>query len=126
MPCHLLIGYTHFPPVVPIFFVGIALSLVPAALWAAIPMMVPESRLGTAFGVVGYVQNIGLLALPAPRGEDRGRPHHPGQRPARHRLHVDDADVRVARLVGFVFSLLLKAADARRKTGISIEEVLTK
>ena len=31
VPCHLLLGYTHFPPVVPIFFVGVALSLVPAA-----------------------------------------------------------------------------------------------
>jgi hypothetical protein len=29
-------------------------------------------------------------------------------------------------LVGFVFSLLLKATDARRKSGISIESVLLK
>ena len=29
-------------------------------------------------------------------------------------------------LVGFVFSLLLKVTDARRKTGISIEKVLLK
>jgi hypothetical protein len=29
-------------------------------------------------------------------------------------------------IVGFVFALLLKATDARRKTGISIEKVLLK
>lgn len=62
--CHLLLGFTHFPPVVPIFAVGVALSLVPAALWAAVPLMVPSCRVGTAFGLIGYVQNVGLLLFP--------------------------------------------------------------
>jgi MFS family permease len=124
IPCHLLIGYTHFPPVVPIFFVGVALSLVPAALWAAIPMMVPESRLGTAFGVVGYVQNVGLMLFPYLAGKIADA----------HTTVVNGQEVvnytstmlmfAVLGLVGFVFSLLLKAADARRKSGPSIEEVM--
>jgi MFS family permease len=124
IPCHLLIGYTHFPPVVPIFFVGVALSLVPAALWAAIPMMVPESRLGTAFGVVGYVQNVGLMLFPYLAGKIADA----------HTTVVNGQEVvnytstmlmfAVLGLVGFVFSLLLKAADARRKSGPSIEDVI--
>lgn len=124
VPCHLLLGYTHFPPVVPIFFVGVALSLVPAALWAAIPMMVPESRLGTAFGVVGYVQNVGLMLFPYLAGKIADA----------HTTVVNGAPVvdytstmlmfAVLGLVGFVFSLLLKAADARRKSGPSIEQVV--
>ncbi len=126
IPCHLLIGYTHFPPVVPIFFVGIALSLVPAALWAAIPMMVPESRLGTAFGVVGYVQNIGLFAFPLLAGKIADA--HTTLVNGQPVIDYTSTMLMFASLglVGFVFSLLLKAADARRKTGISIEEVLTK
>ncbi len=126
VPCHLVLGYTHFPPVIPIFLVGVALSLVPAALWAAIPMMVPESRLGTAFGVVGYVQNVGLFLFPylAGRIADAHTTVVNGQ-PV-----VDYTSTMLMfaslGLVGFVFSVLLKIADARRKSGISIEKVLLK
>ena len=127
IPCHLLIGYTHFPPIVPIFFVGIALSLVPAALWAAIPMMVPESRLGTAFGVVGYVQNVGLMLFPFLAGKIADAHTVTG---ADGSPVVDYTSTMLMfaalGLVGFVFSLLLKWADRRRKDGISIEAVLLK
>lgn len=125
VPCHLLIGYTSVPPVLPIFLVGVALSLVPAALWAAIPMMVPESRLGTAFGVIGYVQNLGLMLFPylAGRIADAHTVAGPGGQPV-----VDYAPTMlmfaVLGLIGFAFSLVLKVADARRREGPSIEDVL--
>jgi MFS family permease len=122
IPCHVLIGYTHFPPIVPIFFVGVALSLVPAALWAAIPMMVPENRLGTAFGVVGYVQNVGLMLFPFLAGKIADAHTVSGV--------VDYTSTMLMfaglGIVGFVFALLLKWADGRRKDGISIESVLRK
>jgi MFS family permease len=124
IPSHLLLGYTHFPPVVPIFIVGIALSLVPAALWAAIPMMVPESRLGTAFGVVGYVQNVGLMLFPYLAGKIAD-----AHTTVVHGEQVVDYTSTMLMFValgvcGFVFSLLLKWADARRKVGQSIEAVM--
>jgi MFS family permease len=126
VPCHVLIGYTHFWPIVPIFFVGVALSLVPAALWAAIPMMVPESRLGTAFGVVGWVQNLGLWLFPMLAGiiADAHTTTVNGEQV------VDYTSTMLMfvglGLLGFVFSLLLKVTDARRKDGVSIERVLLK
>lgn len=125
IPSHVLLGYTHFPPVVPIFVVGIALSLVPAALWAAIPMMVPESRLGTAFGVVGYVQNVGLMLFPyiAGRIADAHTTTNAAGEPV-----VDYTATMlmfvVLGIAGFVFSLLLKVADRRRTSGVSIESVM--
>jgi hypothetical protein len=39
---------------------GIAFSLVPAVLWPAVPYVVSAERLGTAFGLMTMVQNIGL------------------------------------------------------------------
>jgi len=39
---------------------GISFSLVPAVLWPAIPLLVEERRLGTAFGLMTMLQNIGL------------------------------------------------------------------
>jgi len=125
IPCHLLIGYTHFPPVIPIFVVGIALSLVPAALWAAIPMMVPENRLGTAFGVIGWVQNVGLMLFPWLAGKIADAHTITG---ADGKPVVDYTSTMLMfaslGIVGFVFALLLKRADARRRDGISIEQVM--
>jgi MFS family permease len=125
VPCHVLIGYTRFPPVVPIFVVGIALSLVPAALWAAIPMMVPESRLGTAFGVVGYVQNVGLWLFPWVAGKIADA-HTTIAANGEHVIDYSSTMLMFAGLagLGLVFSLLLKWADARRRDGMSIEKVL--
>lgn len=124
VPCHFLIGYTHVWPIVPIFFVGVALSLVPAALWAAIPMMVPESRLGTAFGVIGWVQNLGLWLFPMLAGmiADAHTTTVNGE------TVVDYTSTMLMFVglgfVGFLVSLLLKWADARRTSGTSIEAVL--
>jgi MFS family permease len=128
IPCHLILGLTHFPPVVPIFVVGIALSLVPAALWAAIPMMVSERRLGTAFGVVGYVQNLGLMFFPylAGRIADMYTTYDVVGGEEVSRVDYTMTMVMFAGLgiVGFLFALALKRADRRRTDGISIEKVM--
>ncbi len=47
-----------------VIFLGIAFSLVPSAMWASVPKFIPEKQLGTAYAVIFYVQNIGLLAIP--------------------------------------------------------------
>jgi len=47
-----------------VVFLGIAFSLVPSAMWASVPKFIPEKQLGTAYAVIFYVQNIGLLAIP--------------------------------------------------------------
>ena len=47
-----------------VVFLGIAFSLVPSAMWASVPKFIPEKQLGTAYAVIFYIQNIGLLAVP--------------------------------------------------------------
>jgi MFS family permease len=128
IPCHVLIGYTRLPPVIPIFFVGVALSLVPAALWAAIPMMVPERRLGTAFGVVGYVQNVGLMVFPYLAGKIAdahtvkvvvdGKPTDQVDYTSTMLMFV------ILGIAGLVFAALLKWRDASQPAGRRIEEVM--
>ena len=39
---------------------GLGYSLVPAAMWPSIPKIIAENKLGTAFSLVYWVQNIGL------------------------------------------------------------------
>jgi MFS family permease len=43
--------------------IGIAFSLVPAVLWPAVPYLVPANRLGTAYGLMTMLQNIGLTVI---------------------------------------------------------------
>lgn len=127
VPCFLVLAFTQFLPVVPIFFVGVALSLVPAALWAAIPMMVPESRLGTAFGVIGYIQNVGLMLFPWIAGMIADA-HTVTGADGKPVVDYTFTILLFAALgvLGFAFALLLKWADQRRADGPSIEAVMLK
>jgi nitrate/nitrite transporter NarK len=43
---------------------GIAFSLVPAAMWPAVAKIIPERRLGTAYSITFWIQNWGLLWVP--------------------------------------------------------------
>lgn len=43
---------------------GIAFSLVPSAMWPSVPKIVPQKQLGSAYALIFYVQNIGLMCVP--------------------------------------------------------------
>lgn len=43
---------------------GIGFSMLPSALWPAVAVIIPEKQLGTAYGLIFYVQNIGLMSVP--------------------------------------------------------------
>jgi predicted MFS family arabinose efflux permease len=44
---------------------GIGFSLVPSALWPSVPKIIPENQLGTAYALIFWVQNWGLMGVPA-------------------------------------------------------------
>lgn len=50
--------------VVLILILGVAFSLVPSAMWPSVPKIIPEKQLGTAYGMIFMVQNIGLSLVP--------------------------------------------------------------
>ena len=43
---------------------GVAFSLLPSVLWPAVPKIVPEQQLGSAYSIIYYIQNIGLMLVP--------------------------------------------------------------
>ncbi|MDH6312121.1 MFS family permease [Parabacteroides sp. PFB2-10] len=43
---------------------GIAFSLVPSAMWPSVPKIIPQKQLGTAYSLIFYVQNWGLMGVP--------------------------------------------------------------
>ncbi len=61
---HLMFAKTYIEPRIPIVLLGIAFSLVPAAMWPAVTKIVNQSKLGTAYGFMFSVQNIGLWLFP--------------------------------------------------------------
>jgi len=71
IPAHLVLGLTHWNPIPSMIVLGAAFVLVPAALWPSVPMVVEEKRVGTAFGLMTMIQNLGLAAFPYFNGKLR-------------------------------------------------------
>lgn len=65
---HLLLGFA--PQGVPfwgyfsIAILGIGYSLVPSAMWPTVPKIIPEKNLGTAYSLLYWIQNMGMLLVP--------------------------------------------------------------
>jgi len=47
-----------------VIILGIALSLVPSAMWPSVPKIIPEKQLGTAYSLIFWIQNWGLMGVP--------------------------------------------------------------
>jgi MFS family permease len=63
VPVYLMMAYTSIPLIVPMAMMGIAFSLVPAVMWPAVAYLVEEAKLGTAYGLMTMIQNIGLTGF---------------------------------------------------------------
>jgi Na+/melibiose symporter-like transporter len=57
-------AFTTFTAIFTIVILGTAFSLVPASMWPSLPKIVEERYLGSAYGLIFYIQNIGLLLVP--------------------------------------------------------------
>ena len=63
VPVYLLMVYTPIHPLILMSVMGLAFSLVPAAMWPSIALIVEEKKLGTAYGLMTMIQNIGLAGF---------------------------------------------------------------
>ena len=82
-PVYLLMAYTRMPQLLfgtvsipffgwfvwqmpfylPMILMGIAFSLIPAVMWPSVAYIVDERKLGTAYGLMTMIQNIGLAGF---------------------------------------------------------------
>jgi MFS family permease len=58
-----ILGHTQLNLWVSTVLIGIAFSLVPAVMWPAVTYLVKPSQLGTAYGLMTMLQNIGLTVF---------------------------------------------------------------
>jgi MFS family permease len=63
IPVYLIMAYTQVSLYVPMAMMGVAFSLIPAVMWPSVAYIVDQSKLGTAYGLMTMIQNIGLFGL---------------------------------------------------------------
>ena len=63
IPVYLLMAYTQVSLYIPMAMMGIAFSLIPAVMWPSVALIVDEAKLGTAYGLMTMIQNIGLAGF---------------------------------------------------------------
>lgn len=111
-----------FVALVLVMLLGIAFSLVPSAMWPSVPKIVPENKLGTAYALIFWVQNWGLMGVPlligkvlekyCKIGELDGKPLYDYTLP----MYIFTA----FGVLAVIFALLLKRED--KKKGYGLEE----
>lgn len=109
-----------------VVFLGIAFSLVPSAMWPSVPKIVPEKRLGTAYSLIFWVQNWGLMGVPLLIGWVLEKYCVTGQT-VRNGLTVNTYDYTIPMLIftsfgvlALVFAFLLKAEDKKKGYGLEL------
>ena len=97
---------------------GIAFSLVPAAMWPSMVKLVHEKQIGTAYGLMYSIQNLGLWGVPLLAGIilDRTNPGDP------EILNYTPTILMFAGLglAGLIFAFALKIMDGRKNYGVDL------
>jgi len=119
---HLMFALSPFKPHAFLILLGVAFSLVPAAMWPSMVKLVREKEIGTAYGLMYSVQNLGLWGVPILAGMvlDRTNPGSPEV------LNYTSTILMFAglSLLGLFFALVLKWENSRK--GFGVEEPLNK
>ena len=60
---HAMLALTFLTPFLAMSVMGVAYSLLACALWPLVAMIIPEHQLGTAYGFMQSIQNLGLAVV---------------------------------------------------------------
>ncbi|MGI6339960.1 MAG: MFS transporter [Bacteroidales bacterium] len=115
--------------IVLIVILGIGFSLVPSAMWPSVPKIIPEKQLGTAYALIFWVQNMGLMGVPALIGWVLNKYCITGTRLV-DGVEVSSYNYTLPMIIftGFgilalVFALLLKAEDRKKGYGLELPNI---
>jgi MFS family permease len=111
IPSFLILAYTQTSPYVPMAMMGVAFSLVPAVIWPSVAYIVDQKALGTAFGLMTMVQNVGMAGFNYVLGWANDHAHAGPQNPAGYTLMLQI--LAGLGLLAVIFAFLLR----HRETG---------
>ncbi len=112
--------------IVLVIVLGIGFSLVPSAMWPSVPKIIPERQLGTAYSLIFWVQNWGLMGVPALIGWvlDKycvtGSTIQNGQTVTTYNYTLPMIIFMMFGVIALVFAFLLKAEDKRKGYGLEL------
>jgi len=115
--------------IVLIIILGIGFSLVPSAMWPSVPKIIPEKQLGTAYALIFWVQNIGLMGVPALIGWvlDKycitGTHLIDGSPVPSYNYTLPMMIFTCFGIIALVFALLLKAEDKKKGYGLELPNI---
>ena len=116
--------------IVLILILGVGFSLVPSAMWPSVPKIVPEKQLGTAYALIFWVQNWGLMGVPALIGWVLDKYCITGQT-VRNGLTVNTYNYTLPMIIftcfgmlALIFAFLLKKEDKRKGYGLEMPNII--
>ena len=118
---HLTFALTTFNPYILMVLLGIAFSLVPAAMWPSVAKIVPEYRIGTAYGTMFSLQNLGLFFVPILAGTILDVTNPNAIETGEKLIYTPTILMFVGfGIIGFLFALLLKWDDKTSGYGLEL------
>jgi len=111
IPVYLMMAYTHVNLYVPMAMMGVAFSLIPAVMWPSVAYIVDQAKLGTAYGLMTMIQNIGLFGFNLLIGWANDISHASAQNPGGY--HLGMWIFSILGFLGVFFAFLLH----ERETG---------
>ncbi len=125
------IPFLNFKPVAValVIMLGIGFSLVPSAMWPSVPKIIPEKQLGTAYALIFYVQNIGLMGVPALIGWVLDKYCITGTRMV-DGVSIPNYNYTIPMIIftcfgilALIFAFLLKAEDKKKGYGLELPNI---
>lgn len=121
-----------FIAIILVIVLGIGFSLVPSAMWPSVPKIIPERQLGTAYSLIFWVQNWGLMGVPALIGWVLSKYCITGT-VVTNGVSVSTYDYTLPMLIftGFgllalIFAFLLKFEDKKKGYGLELPNIAEK
>jgi len=129
---HLTFTFTNITPYIPMSLLGITFSLIPAAMWPSVAKIVETNKIGTAYGFIFSIQNLGLFLFPLLIGKVLDMAN-PGITPelVEQGKAVYDYSYPILMLAGLgvlalFFAFMLKRADAKSSFGLELPNKVKK
>ena len=112
-----------------VVLLGIAFSLVPSAMWPSVPKIIPEKQLGSAYALIFWIQNIGLMFIPLIIGWVLDK-YSVISRSVKGTQTITHYDYTIPMLIftglgiaALFFAFLLKAEDKKKGYGLELPNI---
>lgn len=117
---------SYFIAIILVLFLGIGFSLVPSAMWPSVPKIIPNHQLGTAYSLIFWVQNWGLMGVPFLIGWVLDKYciiSAPGATSVAYDYTIPMIIFMCFGLLALVFAFLLKAEDRKKGYGLELPNI---